>query len=203
MAFLMYLSKAYLFADGGQTMSLRWLALFCDFGQSRRQIGAKLVLPTYSHPWTHLTEGLCTSWWGLYTSWWGLGSSLILDFLSFLIHFLFLQTISRFTNRIPCSCKPCLSFIFQTIILQIVIYLTNYTVSCKLSSCKLSYIFQTISSLILQRWAVNYDLITHGPDMDLRSSSSIRAHFNSLSSEDVSRKILFLVFFVCSTRFFF
>ena len=140
-------------------------------GKLGRQIGAKLVLPTYSHPWTHLTEGLCTSWWGL-------GSSLILDFLSFLIHFLFLQTISRFTNRIPCSCKPCLSFIFQTIILQIVIYLTNYTVSCKLSSCKLSscklsYIFQTISSLILQRWAVNYDLITHGPDMDLRSSSSI------------------------------
>ena len=176
---------------------------FVTSGKLGRQIGAKLVLPTYSHPWTHLTEGLYTSWWGLYTSWWGLGSSLILDFLSFLIHFLFLQTISRFTNRIPCSCKPCLSSIFQTIILQIVIYLTNYIVSWKLSSCKLSYILQTISSLILQHWAVNYGFITRGPDVDLRSSSSIQAHFNSLSFGDVSRKILFLVFFVCSTRFFF
>ena len=31
MVFLLYLLEAYLFANGGQTVSLRWLALFWDF----------------------------------------------------------------------------------------------------------------------------------------------------------------------------
>ena len=33
-AFLLYILGAYLFANGGQTVSLRWLALFHDFGDS-------------------------------------------------------------------------------------------------------------------------------------------------------------------------
>lgn len=33
-AFMLYVLGAYLFANGGQTVSLRWLALFCDFKQA-------------------------------------------------------------------------------------------------------------------------------------------------------------------------
>ena len=33
-AFLLYILGAYFFANGGQTMSLRWLTLFHDFGQA-------------------------------------------------------------------------------------------------------------------------------------------------------------------------
>ena len=32
--FLLYLLMVYLFANGGQTLSLRWLALFRDFERS-------------------------------------------------------------------------------------------------------------------------------------------------------------------------
>ena len=35
-AFLLHLLEAYLFANGGQTMSLRWLTQFQDFGEARR-----------------------------------------------------------------------------------------------------------------------------------------------------------------------
>ena len=34
-AFLLYILEAYLFDNGGQTVSLRWLALFRDFGATR------------------------------------------------------------------------------------------------------------------------------------------------------------------------
>ena len=34
-AFLLYILGAYLFANEGQTVYLRWLALFCDFGDAR------------------------------------------------------------------------------------------------------------------------------------------------------------------------
>ena len=33
-AFLLHLLGAYLFANGGQTVSLRWLTLFQDFGEA-------------------------------------------------------------------------------------------------------------------------------------------------------------------------
>ena len=35
-AFLLHLLEAYLFANGGQTVSLRWLTLFQDFGKVQR-----------------------------------------------------------------------------------------------------------------------------------------------------------------------
>ena len=35
-AFLLHLLETFLFANGGQTMSLRWLALFQDFRETQR-----------------------------------------------------------------------------------------------------------------------------------------------------------------------
>ena len=35
-AFLLHLLRAYLFSNGGQMVSLRWLTLFQDFGEARR-----------------------------------------------------------------------------------------------------------------------------------------------------------------------
>ena len=35
-AFLLHLLGAYLFANGGQTVSLRWLTIFQDFGDAWR-----------------------------------------------------------------------------------------------------------------------------------------------------------------------
>ena len=33
-AFLLYILRVYFFANGGQIVSLRWLSLFCDFGNA-------------------------------------------------------------------------------------------------------------------------------------------------------------------------
>ena len=35
-AFLLHLLRAYLFANGGQTVSLRWLTLFRDFKEAQK-----------------------------------------------------------------------------------------------------------------------------------------------------------------------
>ena len=42
--FLLHLLGAYLFANGGQTVSLRWLTLFQDFGEARRANWGKACL---------------------------------------------------------------------------------------------------------------------------------------------------------------
>lgn len=51
--FLLYILGVYLFPNGGQTMSLRWLALFLDFEDAQR---------------ANSVVGLCISWWGLKSS---------------------------------------------------------------------------------------------------------------------------------------
>lgn len=59
-AILLYLLGAYIFANEGQKISLKWLALFRDFREARDANWGRCVLPTCT-PWTHLAEGLCAS----------------------------------------------------------------------------------------------------------------------------------------------
>ena len=47
--FLLYILGSYLFANGRQTLSLRWLALFRDFGVARGLIEGRHVLPICTH----------------------------------------------------------------------------------------------------------------------------------------------------------
>ena len=101
--------------------------------------------------------------------------------------------------------------ILQAVILQTVIsescklsylnlanyHLANYTISksCKLLSYKLYHnvlqivILQTIILQIVisfQRWAIEYGLITYRTSVDLKSATSLWAHLDRLSLDDVS-----------------
>ena len=101
--------------------------------------------------------------------------------------YLYLENCAMFTCKFP-SCKLSCSLVNCTI------------TSCKLSSFKLLYlhhanctmfsyklyhnILETIISF--QHWAVKYGLITQGVAVDLKSVTSIRAHLDGLSPDDVS-----------------
>ena len=87
-----------------------------------------------------------------------------------------LQIVSMFSSY------KLYSFILQTVILQTIpVHLANCThSSCKLSSCKL-YPF-----LPFQRWAVQYGLIAHGTNVDLKSFPLVKAYFERLSFDEVS-----------------
>ena len=149
---LLFLLGAYLFTNGGQTVSLRWLAIFRDF--ERAWAGGQYAWLTFTPLWTLLVKGHCANWWGL-------GSSLRLVSLSFLLQFMHSHsqsyihmpyrlgpcTIFLLIVFIPISCKP-LSCKLPIYLLQIVPYLnlanyhlTNCTItSYKLSSCKLPFL---------------------------------------------------------------
>ena len=43
---------------------------------------------------------------------------------------------------------------------------------------------------------MRYELIAHGAKVDLRSFPSVRAHFDGLSSEEVSRNSTFSYYFL-------
>ena len=43
---------------------------------------------------------------------------------------------------------------------------------------------------------MKYGLIAHGAKVDLRSFSSVRAHFNGLSLEEVSKNSTFSCYFI-------
>lgn len=80
------------------------------------------------------------------------------------IHICTLQTIILQTTLTYVPCKLYLLFL-QTIILQISSY-----------NCVSSF----------QRWAMKYGLIACVADVDLKSFSSVRAHFDGLSFDEVN-----------------
>ena len=79
------------------------------------------------------------------------------------------------------------------------LYLANYSAlfacklsSCKLSSCKLLFVSLAncyLYSSSLEHWALNYGLIAHGADVDLKDFPSVRAYLNSFTSKDVNEII--------------
>ena len=158
-AFLLYILGAYLFTSGGQTVFLRWLALFCDFGEAwEANWGQACLVYLYSSLDT-LSRGtlhqLVGPWKLLKVS------SLFLFFYSFLqtctsylcklmfihmssrftkLHLILLQAVSMslsYKRSYHCIC------ILQIIILQVIPCL-----SCKLSSTFLqTVILQIVPSL--------------------------------------------------------
>ena len=98
-AFLLHLLGAYLFANGGQMVSLRWLTLFQDFGKAQRPTKDRHVLPIFTLPST-LSAG------EPYNSLWGLGSSLKLVLFPFLAF-----------SLVTCSLANCI--ILRTVILHL------------------------------------------------------------------------------------
>lgn len=91
------------------------------------------------------------------------------------IHICTLQTIILQTTLTYVPCKLYLLFL-QTIILQISSY-----------NCVSSF----------QRWAMKYGLIACVADVDLKSFSSVRAHFEGLSFDEVNWSSLFLITSPC------
>ena len=59
--FLLYLLEAYLFANGRQMVSLRWLALFRDFERSLVTNWGRYAWPTSTPPWILSVGGHCAS----------------------------------------------------------------------------------------------------------------------------------------------
>ena len=63
--FLLHLLGAYLFANGGKMVSLRWLTLFRTLKRHKEPIRGKHVLPIFTPPSTLSTGAPCNSLWGL------------------------------------------------------------------------------------------------------------------------------------------
>ena len=83
----------------------------------------------------------------------------------------------------------CHLFILQSAILQTIIYL--------LANSHLPNYHLVNYAFSFQCWAVKYGLIARGVDMDLRSFSTVKAHFNGLSSDKVSKDSAFSYHFFC------
>ena len=93
-----------------------------------------------------------------------------------------LQTIpSHLANYTHSSCK-----LYPVILQMVPIHFANCThSSCKMCLCPTNCHFVNCV-LYFQRWAIKYGLIARGAEVDLRSFSSIRTHFDNLSSKEVS-----------------
>ena len=136
--FFLYLLGAYLFSNGGQMVSLRWLALFRDFERARVANWGSMCL-------AYFYSSLDTLSWGTLCQL--VGPQKLIEVSSFLFSLkvhaflqLYIQmpyrlrlcTIFLLTASIPISCK----------LLPYHMCLANCTISepCKLSSSKLSFL---------------------------------------------------------------
>ena len=106
------------------------------------------------------------------------------NYFSYKLQLFFLQTI--ILQTVTTFLANCQLFLLQTIILQ-----TVHLENCHLANCKFLFlqtvILQTVILLFhFQHWAVQYGLIACGEEVDLKSFSSDKAHFNGLSIDEVS-----------------
>lgn len=173
----------------------------------------RLALPTSTLPWTHSAIGLCVNWWGL-------GSSLRLIFFSFPImipynHVLLILTIGfiHMSYRINKTISHVLTNYIQSLSHKLYLYSHPYLANCHLSNCTYSSykLYLLILQIVLaplanchlsncvssfQCWAITYGLITRRAEVDLKSSPSVRVHFDGFSSDEVSEGPTFFYHFL-------
>ena len=203
-------------------MSLRWLALFHYFEEAREANWGQVCLAYLYSSLDTLSRGTLHQ---LLGPWKLLEVSLSSFSLLWLMYIhlyviqakmciMLLQTIFMFPSCKLSSCKLFTLvhlYFLQTVILQTIIlknyHLANYHLAnchlvnrinsfCKLSLCKLSSC-KFHPFIRFQCWAIQYGLITHGANVDLKSFSSIRAHFERLSSNEVSQHFNASRYFSC------
>ena len=212
--FLLYILRAFLFTNDGQMMSLRWLAFFRDFGEAREANWSQAC-----H--AYLYSSLDTLNWGtlhqLVEPWKLLEvSSFFLFFSSFLLTctLCLCNVIQVYKAASHAFANCAYVFILQTIILQlsfislktVIYFLANYYLANShianfhLANCHLANCYPATCHLLncafsFQRWIVKYVLIARGEEVNLRSTTSIRAHFDGLSSNEVSKDPTFFCMF--------
>ena len=101
------------------------------------------------------------------------------NYFSYKLQLFFLQT--NILQTVTTFLANCQLFLLQTVHLE----------NCHLANCKFLFlqtvILQTVILLFhFQHWAVQYGLIACGEEVDLKSFSSVKAHFNGLSIDEVS-----------------
>ena len=101
------------------------------------------------------------------------------NYFSYKLQLFFLQTI--ILQTVTTFLANCQLFLLQTVHLE----------NCHLANCKFLFlqtvILQTVILLFhFQHWAMQYGLIAYGEEVDLKSFSSDKAHFNGLSIDEVS-----------------
>lgn len=130
-AFLLYLLKAYLFGNRGQTISLRWLVPFWDFKQARDVNWSHACLAYLNSVMDTLSRGTFRQ----LAKHWKLLENRLFPF-SHIVSQILLHIIA---NSIGFTCYLSLQIAFHI--------LANITLlSCKLSSCKLFLTFLQIVS---------------------------------------------------------
>ena len=165
-------------------MSLTWLTLFRDFEDAQGTNQGRLALPTFTFLQTGLAIGLCINQWGL-------GSFLRLVFFSFpfvvpykhvhpTLAIVSINMSSRLNNFVP--------HVLANYI-HVFIYIHIHSLQTIILQTVLSHFANCVSSF--QHWAIKYGLIAHGAEVDLKSFSLVRAHFDGLSSDEVSKDPIF------------
>ena len=73
--------------------------------------------------------------------------------------------------------------------IHVFIYIHIHSLQTIILQTVLSHFANCVSSF--QHWAIKYGLIAHEAEVDLKSFSLVRAHFDGLSSDEVSKDPIF------------
>ena len=169
---MLYVVGAYLFANGGQTVSLRWLALFCDFEQAQKV------------NWGHAC--LACLYLVMDTLSWGLWKFLEVRLFSFshVVLPIVLYTLANCICFIFLRCHLGLQIAFHT-------FANSVLLSCKLYLCPF-FLANCIYVLFcanyhLAHYICAFFLVALGTDVNLKVFLSVWAHLNGLTSDSVSK----------------
>ena len=165
-AFLLHLLQVYLFTNGWKMVSLRWLTLFQDFGETLRANWGQACLAYLYSTLDILSRGTLRL--------------LVRPWKLFEVSYLFI--LCTFTH----SLQPCKLYRLE------IYHLTNGHLA---NETLQTFILPTVVSnlwlvLLLHQWVVRYGLITPGTNLVLREFPQVKAHLARLTSVEVSLRVL-------------